>query len=296
MADVGTDAVSIAILEQDFTASQRNVELIRTEAARVKMKVFATASRWGALVSGAPKVPSLFSNLHPETWILNRDGAPARIFGMMSSVYHPATCEFFCQSIEKVFDDLGLDGITWDEPKAFRPDYSPAALKSLGPDPTKEDFVKGAANFYARISRYARQHHPDKTINLFLMATNTDEEARAASEIPDLDYFGCDGGAWTAEAAIAEAKREGRTPRHPKSLLDRGPLFLQLARENHKKGLLLVENFAMPASMIPVMDAGLDKVLAMRPEQLVYYYYGRDTGDPDRNMAVLASHLRKWWA
>lgn len=297
MADVGTNAVSIAVLEQDFFAAQRNIELIRREAARVNMKVFATASRWGGLVAGAPKVPSLFSTLHSETWVLNRDGKPAhfaKMCGVMSSVYHPATYEFFCASIDKVFDQLGLDGITWDEPKAFRPDYSRAALEKLGPHPTQSDFIKGAANFYARISQYTRQHHPDKTINLFMMATNTDEEARAGSEIADLDYFGCDGRPWSAQAEIAARGQGHKERKPPKVLVDRGEFFLKLAREHGKKGLLFVENYDIPASMIPIMDAGLDQVLAFKPDQLIYYYYGRNTEDPDRTMAVTASHLRRF--
>ena len=297
MADAGTNVVSVAILEQDFFAAQQNVELIRREATRLKMKVFATASRWGGLVAGAPKVPSLFSALHPETWVLNRDGSPAKFVktsGVMSSVYHPATYEFFCQSADKLFQELGVDGVTWDEPKAFRPDYSRAALEQLGPNPTRSDFTKGAANFYARVSHYTRQHHPDKTINLFLMATNTDEEARAASAIPDLDYFGCDGRPWSAAAELAEARKQGRAERHPKVLVGRGEFFLNLARQHGKKGLLLAETFSMPASMIPVMDAGLEQVLALQPDQLIYYYYGRNTEDPDRTMAVVARHIRKF--
>lgn len=297
MAGAGTNAVSIALLEQDFFAARRNIELIHREATRLKMKVFATPSRWGGLLAGAPKVPSLFSVLHPETWVLNRDGTPAKFSttsGVMSSVYHPATYEFFCQSVDKLFQEFDLDGLTWDEPKAFRPDYSKAALQNLGPHPTPSDFIKGAANFYARVSHYTRRQHPDKTINLFLMATNKDEEARAASVIPDLDYFACDGRPWNAEAELAEAKRESRTVRHAKVLLGRGEFFLHLAREHGKKGLLLVENFSMPARMIPVMDAALDQVLALKPDQLIYYYYGRDTEDPDQNMAVISRHLGKF--
>jgi hypothetical protein len=297
MASIGTNAVSIAILEQDLFAAQRNVELIHREASRLKMKVFATPSRWGGLVAGAPKVPSLFSVLHPETWVLSRDGSPARFpttSGVMSSVYHPATYEFFCQSTDKLFREFDLDGITWDEPKAFHPDYSKAALASLGPQPTRSDFSKGTVDFYARVSRHTRQLHPDKTINMFLMATNRDEEARLASAIPDLDYFGCDGRPWSAEADLAAARRQGRTEHHPKVLVGRGEFFLRLAREHGKKGLLLIENLSMPASMIPVMDVGLKKVLALNPDQLLYYYYGRDIEDPDRNMAVIARHLRKF--
>ena len=121
-------------------------------------------------------------------------------------------------------------------------------------------------------------------------------EPRLASAVPDLDYFGCDGRLWSAEADLAAAHRQGRTERHPKVLVGRGEFFLSLACEHGKKGLLLVENLSMPASMIPVMDAGLEQVLVLKPDQLLYYYYGRDIEDADRNMAVIARHLHKFRA
>ena len=30
----------------------------------------------------------------------------------------------------------------------------------------------------------------------------------------------------------------------------------------------------------------------MKPDQLIYYYYPRNIGDPERNMAVIGKHLR----
>jgi len=65
-----------------------------------------------------------------------------------------------------------------------------------------------------------------------------------------------------------------------------------MAKKHGKKSLFLMENHNLPAKMIAVMDAGIPRVFAMRPDQLLYYYYPRNIGDPDRNMAVIGKHLK----
>jgi hypothetical protein len=66
MADIGTNVVSVAVLEQDLFAAVENIQIIVEEAKKAGMKVHAVPSRWGGLLAGAPKVPSLFSVLHPH--------------------------------------------------------------------------------------------------------------------------------------------------------------------------------------------------------------------------------------
>ena len=61
------------------------------------------------------------------------------------------------------------------------------------------------------------------------------------------------------------------------------------------KTLMLAENHNLPAKMIPSMEAGLPKVLALAPDQLIFYYYPRNIGDPDRNMAVIAKAMKNHW-
>lgn len=55
MADHGTDAIALGILEQDLNAAVENFQRIGTEANRVGMKVFATPSRWGSMVAACPR-------------------------------------------------------------------------------------------------------------------------------------------------------------------------------------------------------------------------------------------------
>jgi len=97
MKGVGTQAVSVAILEQDLFAAVENIEIICNEAAKLGMDVYAVPSRWGGLFAGAPKVPSLFSVHNPQTWVLDDQGAThySDVSGVISSIHYPETLDFF---------------------------------------------------------------------------------------------------------------------------------------------------------------------------------------------------------
>src|SRR6516162_5885448 len=155
MAGIGTNVVCVAILEQDLFAAIDNVALIIDEAAKAGMKVFSIASRWGGLVAGSPKVPSLFSVTHPDTWILKKDGKPRfspSNSGVISSVHHPATYEFFCNTVDEMFRIFpAIAGIIWDEPKGFIADYSKLALEKLGSEAPETAHWQAAADFYGNV-------------------------------------------------------------------------------------------------------------------------------------------------
>ena len=50
MADVGTNAITLAVLEQDLYANEANMDLICREADRVGIAVHAVPSRWGGVL------------------------------------------------------------------------------------------------------------------------------------------------------------------------------------------------------------------------------------------------------
>jgi hypothetical protein len=295
MADNGASALSLAVLEQDLFAAVENIRQVCNEAAKLNLKVFATLSRWGGLTAGAPKVPSLFSANNPDTWILDEDGAPypaPLVSGVISSVHHPRTYEFFCESLDEMFRLFPFSGMIWDEPKGFRVDYSKHAIARLGKDAPKAAHMQATADFYGRVSRYVRTKHPGKTISMFIQVHTTGPQVEMASRIPDLDYFGCDGRPWDIEEDRQWASSGETETGKGKVLIGKGERFQELARKSGKKSLFLMENHNLPAAMIPAMDAGIPRVLAMRPDQLIYYYYPRNIGDPERNMAVIGKHLR----
>ena len=49
----------------------------------------------------------------------------------------------------------------------------------------------------------------------------------------------------------------------------------------------------METACFELMDRRLPDVLNLGAEQIVYYYFPRNVSDPDRQMAILARHLRK---
>lgn len=301
MADAGCTHLTLAVLEQDLFAAVENIEIVCNEAAKRGLKVMATPARWGGLTAGAPKVPSLFSALHPETWILNEDGTPyqaTRVSGVISSVHHPATYEFFCHTLSALFGKFPIDGIIWDEPKGFRLDYSKAAVAKLGRSAPKEAHWKATADFYGRVSLFVREHHPEKRISMFVQAHNNLQQVEIAAQTQGLHYFGCDGRPWdlaTDKRWSEGPKQEDQESGKGKVLLGKGERIMELARKYGRKTLMLAENHNLPEKMIPAMEQGLPKVLALPIDHFLFYYYPRNIEDPERNMAAIARALKNAW-
>jgi hypothetical protein len=290
MADIGTNIVSVAVLEQDLFAAVENIQIIVEEAKKEGMQVHAVPSRWGGLLAGAPKVPSTFSVLNPQTWMLQEDGKPYQNgnSGVTSSIHYPETYEFFCKSAEDIAKIGGISGIIWDEPKNFATkDFSPKAKEALGANATPGQHAGAMADFYSRVNTYIKEKFPDLTLSLFVYANSSDMIIEKAAAIKNMDYFGCDGRPW-ANADGGKQESEGKV------LLGPGEKFIAAARKNNKKALLLIENHNMTSAEIPLMNRGLPKVMALGAEQLIYYYYPRNIQEPDKNMATLARHLKKY--
>jgi len=290
MADVGTRAVSVAVLEQDLFAAQANLDILFQEAARVGLQVYAVPSRWGGLVAGSPKVPSIFASKHPETWMLNRDGSPRMgSFGPMCSVHHPATFEFFAGSLEQLLRGWPFAGIVWDELKGLRAeDYSPAALEKMPPDAPLEWHTDGFVGFFDRLGAEAKSLRPEVRLAMFVYGHIQGYALERCAGLEHLDDFGCDGRPWSlAHDSPPDPHEEAE-----KSLLDQAPRFFAAAERHGKRPLMLIENHNMDETCFELMDCRLPDVLNLGAEHLLYYYYPRNVSDPDRQMAILAKHLK----
>lgn len=289
MADRGTNAVSIAILEQDLTSAVENVTIICNEANKLGMKVFAVPSRWGGMFAGAPKVPSVFSVLNPQTWVLKKDGRPLTnsISGVISSVHYPETLDFFKTSLDKIFELWNIGGIIWDEPKSFIMDYSPKAIEKLGKDATLQDHVKAVVAFYSEINQHIKEKHPDVITNLFAYSNLSNMIVEEASKTQYLDYYGCDGRPWRNEDG-GQQESEGKV------LLGAGERYLEAAQQQKKKSLWLIENHNMKDADVTLMDKRMPEVLQKNIDQLIYYYYPRNIQNPEKCMNALARHLKNF--
>ncbi len=293
MADIGTDAVIIGVLEQDLTAAVQNIELVWKEADRVGMKLFATPSRWGSLVAGCPKVPSLFCAQNFDAHMQRADGSPLISgFGPLASVHHPDTFDFFCESMQRMLEIAPFSGIVWDEPKAFKTmDYSPAARAALeGKDIDNiNTHIDAFCDFFDRVNAETLKMNPDILLSMFVFAHLKGYMVERAAQIPTLHEFGCDGRPFRRED---NGRNDSGATEATKLLCDHGPYFVEQAKKNGKDCVFLVENHAMAEQDVPTMDKRLPAVLSLGAEHIIYYYYPRSLKDPDRNMAVIAKHMK----
>ncbi len=290
MADVGTNVVSVAVLEQDLFAAVENIDIICNEAAKLGMDVWGVPSRWGGLLAGAPKVPSLFTIQNHDTWKLNKDGsyASSSVSGRISSIFHPTTYDFMLETTLKMYSLWDMKGVMWDEPKSLNEDYHPLAIKKVGKDASIMDYVQENVDFYSRLCTELKKAHPDKTNAMFLYASFPDPQVRAMATIRGLDDFGCDGRPWGAsDGGVIEGAG--------KTLLEgNGERFIKAARANDKKGLWLIENHNMVDNDIPLLEKRLPEVVKTDVDHLIYYYYPRNLSQPDKIMKIIRDEVKKF--
>jgi hypothetical protein len=288
MADAGTNVISLAILEQDIWAADRNIEAIYNAALKEGIEVWGVPSRWGGLVAGAPKVPSLFSASHPDTWMIGSDGRPVYSpnSAVVSSIYHPGTFDFFCKTADQLLSQFPIKGLVWDEPKYLgKKDFSKAALKVAGKDSTYEQRVTHHASFFSSVNTHIRQRHPDLKISLFVYANSDDTITRTMATVRSLDYYGCDGRPW-------RTKDGGEQELAGKTLVDNGPRFIAAGRKNGAKSLLLMENHNLASRDFRLLEKGIPEVMALQPDQLIYYYYPRNVEDPEKAMDIVREQIK----
>ncbi|MCZ8510993.1 hypothetical protein O9H85_00790 [Paenibacillus filicis] len=132
------------------------------------MEVHVVPSRWGGLVAGAPKVPSMFTARNPQTWILKEDGSPlySKASGPASSVHHPEVKQFFRESLKTMLTEWPIKGIVWDEVKTLDvKDYSPESVKSLGNEPSMEQYTDAVSDFFDEMGAYCKQVQPNVKVS-----------------------------------------------------------------------------------------------------------------------------------
>lgn len=298
MAEHGTDAVVIGILEQDLHAAVENVAGICAAAERHGMRSFITPSRWGNLVAGCPKVPSVFSSTRPDALAHKADGAPSIGFlGGHASIHHPDTVAFFQQSLERCFELWPISGVIWDEPKGIDVvDHSPAAVAAFADhdwditDPAQHEAA--AVGFFETVSAPLRKQHPDAHLGLFTFGWESDHRAELFSALPSMHSVGCDGRPWPRGMGSTDSGLS----RNPgggagKSLITDGPRFIDAARRAGKDPLFLIENHAVKRSDHPLLEEYLPQVLSQDIGHLIYYYYPRSCETPDETMALIGDQL-----
>ena len=293
MADHGSDAVIVGVMEQDFRAARENLDLICAEAASAGLRVFATPSRWGNLVAGCPKVPSILCATEHDLWARNPDGSPVLNFlGPIASVHHPRTFEAFAELTTTLLTRWDISGIVWDEPKALEvADHSDAARQALpGTDLSDPAVIlRAQRDFFGRVNAAARALRPDLRIGMFLFGHYADTPAMSLlAGTPGLDDFGLDGRPWArSDGGISDSGHGAPS----KFLLDQGPAFIAAAKSHGRNSLALIENHALSRPDTTLMERRLGAVLDQGYDHLIYYYYPRSCEDADRAMNILGEAM-----
>lgn len=287
MAGHGTQSVSVAVLEQDLFAAVENIEIICNEAEKEGMKVFIVPSRWGGMVAGAPKVPSLFSAHNPQTWILDQEGNPLKsnVSGVISSIYYQETLDFFKETILKVCNLWDISGVIWDEIKSYsRMDYSPKAIEKYGGPPVWEQYINDVTEFFGNVNQVVKEKFPETKTIAFLYAQSPDQVINSAAAMKNLDYFGLDGRPWYASDG---GTNEGKN----KTILDHYPRFKKVCKNNNKGLFVLIENHNMEKKDYGLMKKRSAEIKDLDIDMLTYYYYPRNIEEPDLNMKMLMDGL-----
>ena len=221
--------------------------------------------------------------------MLKKDGSPVEssVSGRISSIHYPETFEFFIESLDKLLNLWNIRGIIWDEPKTLGPDYSELAIKKLGTDASVEDHLNANVDFYSRVNGYIKDTFPGIDTSFFTYASGTDLEIQTLAKIKNLDYYGCDGRPWPAEAG---GKLEGQG----KVLLGNGERFIRAARAAGKKTLWLVENHNMDDADTKLIEKYLPGIMQKDIDQMIYYYYPRNLKSPEKVMEIIAKNIKSF--
>lgn len=109
-----------------------------------------------------------------------------------------------------------------------------------------------------------------------------------SAKMKHLDYFGTDGKPWPRSASPLGTETE----RSKKVIPKYGERFFEEARKNGLKTMALPENIKMVKSEYDLMEKHLPDILKLDMDMWVYYYYGRNHEDPERNMQIIKNNIK----
>jgi len=294
MTDAGCDAVAIAVLEQDPKAIPANFDHMFHEAERAGLDIWIVPSRWGGVVAGSPKVPSMYAASTPHVWSLDAQGNPNIFMGPMCSVHHPDSAAFFQQQFDVTLGRWPFAGIIWDELKNLqKPDHCDAAkakIRTEGLDPAMLDapewIAQQSVGFFDAMTEYAASVRSGLKSGLFIYGHLPQYIIDACCSMQHVEVVGLDGRPYTLQPK-PEAEH------HPnKSLIDQGPSFKATATAHGKQSLMLIENHDMPEELYDNMQRELPATLAMDFDHVLFYYYPRNLTDPDRQMQIIKDAMK----
>lgn len=289
MASWGTDIVCIGVTSLAVGRAPRNVNFIVEECHKRNMECYVVPSRIAGITAGVPIIPSPFSQLNPDTWIRDKNGeTPRRKVGPICSFYHPKVVDYYNEITIQMLDLWDLDGFIWDEPKTtYWQDFSELALKN-NPDGDFRTYMKDHTDFFSGVNKTIKEKKKDCTIVYFDEAVRPDIVVEESAKMQHIDYFGTDGKPWPREASPLGMETE----RSMKVVHKYGERFFTEARKNKLKTMCLPENHNMSKEDNDLMEKHLPEIMKMDIDMWVYYYYGRNQEEPERNMDIIKKNIQ----
>ncbi|NQZ76385.1 MAG: hypothetical protein HRT61_09790 [Ekhidna sp.] len=289
MASWGMQVVCIGVTSLALNRAPRNINFILEECHKRKMECHIVPSRIAGITAGAPISPSSFSQLNPDAWIKDKDGqTPLRKVGPICSFYHPKVVDYYHELMVEMLDLWDLDGIIWDEPKtSYWQDHSSLALKN-NPTADFRTYMKDHTDFFSSVNKTIKDKKKNCTITFFDEAVRPDIVVEEIAKMKYLDYYGTDGKPWPREASPLGMEAE----RSKKVVPVYGERFFTKARKNGLKTMCLPENHNMSRQDNDLMEKHLPQILELDIDMWVYYYYGRNQEEPERNMQIIKDNIK----
>ncbi len=291
MADMGVNALTLGILEQDLQKAVGNIGFIRNEAAKRNMKVLMIPSRWAGIFAGGTSTASLFLVQYPDMWRRKSDGSISisDSSGILASIHHTGVADFILEKVSEAIKTWNLDGVLWDEPRIWDEDYSEVAKKILGinADDKNAQYQAGKL-FMSRLCTSIHARHP-QVLNLFYsMADTPPDLLEVQMKIGPLDYFGCSGLPWPSTA-----KDNDKIKRY---LPDVAPAFSTKVKALGMKDMLVIKNpYITHEEDYSLLEEYLPKLAALKPDFLGFYYFPRNAENPERQMAIFEKALKDFY-
>ena len=267
MREIGFDAVDLSFCESEAVYSMRTFEQQLNLAHKHGLKVFVIPSRFGGRFAGAPLMPSLWLNNHPECQV---PGHP--FIGCLDS---PAFLDFSEGFIRKIVTSFGIDGIIWDEPKdAETICLHPDTIRKYGKTPTRENMFASLIEYLTRLTHLAKEIRPSLCMTVFNMPHTPPEFTKQCSLISGIDFTGFDG-------TCCEQSYFHESPRRVKPTVRQ--MWKRIREEARNGTFALIENILIPDSELkPYEEELLLTLQEVRPDHLSCYYYGHNNESAER--------------
>lgn len=285
MVDCGFTAVALTFSESEMVYSRRAFEIQVNLAHKCGLNVFVVPSRLGNRFAGAPLMPSLWLEQHPEAQIPDYLGWTGPMACLESEVFRDWIKGF----MSILITDYPVDGIIWDEPKDERKiSMHPDTLAAYGSNPTSEDMEDGCVDFLNDLTNHCLSVNPELCVTLFNQKTMTERFTLSSSSIEGIQYAGYDGNLslqsyFHEEPACHKYRIESVWERTQRECIATG-----------KGTFALIENMLMPKSEIPEYRNNLDAYLQnYRPDHLSLYYYAHNNEEPETVHQITRELMKK---